>query len=193
MKYFLKYFLLLSLPIPIAAFAQSRDEELLDWSASRKLTWNDYKASPEPGSDAAASTTSYLAIEYNITRNSFDYKIESRFSKTRSWGLHKTAYILSHEQGHFDIAEVFARKLNKQMSEYRFNKRTYQQDLNEIYHDILGEKEKVQNDYDKETNHSIKKEKQAEWLMKIEKMLEEYEDFSNYWGKLQSVLGFKPD
>ena len=180
MKYFLKYFLLLSLPIPIAAFAQSRDEELLDWSASRKLTWNDYKASPEPGSDAAASTTSYLAIEYSITRNSFDYKIESLFSKTRSWGLHKTAYILSHEQGHFDIAEVFARKLNKQMSEYRFNKRTYQQDLNEIYHDILGEKEKVQNDYDKETNHSIKKEKQAEWLMKIEKMLEEYEDFSNY-------------
>jgi len=162
-------------------FAQSKNEELLDWSASRRLTWNDYKANPDPGSDAAASTTSYLAIEYNISNSSFSYKIQSRFSKTRSWGLHKTKYILSHEQGHFDIAEIFARKLNKQMSEYRFNKKTYQQDLNEIYQEILDEKEKMQNDYDKETNHSINKEKQAEWLKKIAKMLEEYDEYSDYY------------
>jgi hypothetical protein len=180
MKHLLKYFLLLFLIIPILTDAQNKDEELLDWSASRKLTWNDYKASPEPGSDAAASTTSYLAIEYNISSSSFGYKIQSRFSKTRSWGLHKTDYILSHEQGHFDIAEIFARKLNKQMSGYSFNKRTYQQDLNKIYHDILDEKEKMQDDYDKESDHSINKEKQAEWLKKISEMLKEYKDFAGY-------------
>jgi Bacterial protein of unknown function (DUF922) len=177
---FKNVFLVIFLAAANLSFAQSNNEELLDWSASRKLTWNDYKASPDPNSDAAASTTSYLAIEYNITSSSFGYNIESRFSKTRSWGLHKTAYILSHEQGHFDIAEIFARKLNKQMSEYRFNKRTYQQDLNKIYHDILDEKEKMQNDYDKETNHSIKKEKQTEWLEKIAKMLEEYAEYADY-------------
>jgi len=173
-------FLVIFLAVANLSFAQSKNEELLDWSASRKLTWNDYKASPDPNSDAAASTTSYLAIEYNISSSSFGYKIQSRFSKTRSWGLHKTAYILSHEQGHFDIAEIFARKLNKEMSEYKFNKRTYQQDLNKIYNKILDEKEKMQNDYDKETNHSIKKEEQAEWLKKIAKMLEEYKDFAEY-------------
>lgn len=180
MKDLLKYFFLFCIIIPMVAFAQSNDEELLDWTASRKLTWNDYKASPDPQSDAAASTTSYLAIEYNITNSSFGYKIQSRFSKTRSWGLYKTDYILSHEQGHFDIAEIFARKLNKEMSEYRFNKRTYQQDLNRIYHDILDEKEKMQNDYDQETNHSINKEKQVEWLKKIAKMLEEYDEYAGY-------------
>src|SRR5258705_4867657 len=121
MKDLLKYFLFLFFITPVVAFAQSKDEELLDWSASRKLTWNDYKASPDPNSDAAASTTSYLAIEYNITSSNFGYKIQSMFSKTRSWGLHKTVYILNHEQGHFDIAEIFARKLNKEMSEYKFN------------------------------------------------------------------------
>lgn len=166
--------------IPSFLFAQSNNEELLEWSGSRKLTWKDYTARPDPGSDAAASTTSYLAIEYNISSNSFGYKIKSRFSKTRSWGIHKTDYILSHEQGHFDIAEIFARKLNKKMSEYKFNKRTYQQELNKIYQDILDEKEKVQNDYDKQTNHSINKEKQAEWLKKIENMLKEYKDFAGY-------------
>ena len=180
MKYILKYFLLFFLLAPSALFAQSNDEELLDWSASRKLSWADYKANPKPESDAAASTTTYLGIDYNISSTSFSYRIQSRFSKTRSWGLHKTDYILSHEQGHFDIAEIFARKLNKKMSEYSFNKRTYQQDLNKIYHDILDEKEKMQNDYDKETNHSINKEKQAEWLKKIKAKLDEYEDFAGY-------------
>jgi hypothetical protein len=180
MKEILKYMFLLLFISPFVSFGQIKDEELLDWSASRKLTWSDYKASPDTESDAAASTTSYLAIEYDITSFSFGYKIQSRFSKTRSWGLYKTPYILSHEQGHFDIAEIFARKLNMNMSEYTFNKRTYQPDLNKIYNDILEEKEKMQNNYDKETNHSINKEKQAEWLKKIATMLEDLQKFSDY-------------
>ncbi len=176
----LKRFLLLSFLLPSILFAQSKDEELMAWNAARKLTWSDYKASPNPESDAAASTTTYLAIDYNISSTSFSYKIQSLFSKTRSWGLHKTNYILSHEQGHFDIAEVFARKLHKKMGEYKFNKKTYQKDLRKIYDEVTDEKEEVQNQYDRETRHSINKEKQAEWLKKIAEMLEEYKDYADY-------------
>lgn len=176
----MKYFFALLFFIPVIVSAQSKDEELLEWNASKKLTWNDYKANPDPSTDAAASTTTYLSIEYNITSTSFGYKIKSNFSKTRSWGLHKTDYILTHEQGHFDIAEIFARKLNKLMGEYKFDWKTYRQDLKKIYDDVLNEKEKMQNDYDEETNHSINKEKQEEWLKKINKMLEDYKNFAGY-------------
>ncbi len=179
MQKLLKY-LLLFLLIPVGVEAQDKDEELLNWNASRKLNWADYKASPDPGSDAAASTTTYLGIEYNITPNNFSYKIQSRFSRTRSWGLHKTAYILSHEQGHFDIAEIFARKLHQKMSAYKFNSKTFRKDLKKIYEEITKEKEDMQNEYDKETRHSIHKGKQAEWLKNIEQMLEEYEPYKNY-------------
>ncbi len=180
MKNFTGYIVLAILFQPMILSAQEAGEELLDWSHSRRLTWADYKAKPNPGSDAAASTTTYLGISYNINTHDFGYTIELKFSKTRSWGLHKTPYILSHEQGHFDIAEFFTRKLNKKMSEYKFDRRTYQQDLKKIYQDILDEKEEMQNDYDKETNHSINKEKQAEWLKRIVKMLEEYKEYSDY-------------
>jgi hypothetical protein len=176
----LQKLILCCLLLPSVLSAQSKDEELLEWNAARKLTWSDYKASPNPESDAAASTTTYLGIDYNISSTSLSYKIQSLFSKTRSWGLHKTAYILGHEQGHFDIAEVFARKLHKEMSEYKFNKKTYQKDLQKIYNEVTGEKEDVQNEYDRETRHSINKEKQAEWLRKIAKMLEEYKDYADY-------------
>ena len=180
MKYLLPYILVCFLLMPTFQFAQSKEEELIDWSASQRLTWHDYKGSPNPNSDAAASTTTYLGIDYSITSTNYSYKIQSRFSKTRSWGLHKSDYILSHEQGHFDIAEVFARKLNKEMSKYKFNKKTYQKDLHKIYEDVTKEKEEVQNDYDSETRHSINRRKQAEWLKKIEEMLEEYNEYADY-------------
>lgn len=174
------YILAILFLLPIFADAQQNSEDLVDWSASKKLTWSDYKAGPNPNSDAAASTTTYLGIEYNISQDGMGFKIQCRFSRTRSWGRHKSEYILQHEQGHFDIAEIFARKLNKEMLEYKFNKKTYAKDLDKIYNDLMKEKEETQNKYDRESNHSIIKEKQMEWLKKINEMLEEYKAYAGY-------------
>ena len=66
------------------------------------------------------------------------------------------------------------------MSTYKFNAKTYQKDLQKIYEDVTKEKEDIQNKYDKETNHSIRKEEQAVWLKKIKLMLEEYADWAAY-------------
>lgn len=165
---------------PIASLAQDRNEETIAWAPARKLAWTDFKANPDPASDAAASTTTLIGIEYNIANNNLTYNINCRFSKDRSWGLHKTPYILAHEQGHFDIAEIFARKLHKAMSEYNFDKKSFQKDLKRIYQDIMKEKEEWQEKYDKETRHSINKQKQAEWLEKIETTLNELVAFASY-------------
>ena len=173
----LKY---LAILFPAFSLAQDANEELIAWSPHYKLTWADYKARPETGSDVAATTTTYIGIEYNINASGFSYKIQCRFSKDRSWGLHKTPYILSHEQGHFDIAEIFARKLHKAMRAYRFNQRTYQHDLKTIYEKLMNEKEAMQDEYDRETNHSINREKQAAWLIKIEQYLDDYRDYAAY-------------
>jgi hypothetical protein len=163
-----------------SATGQGKNEELIPWKENQKLTWADYKGKVQTGSDAAASTATYLGIEYNFNKHGFDYKITCSFSKTKSWGLHKTDYILGHEQGHFDIAEIFARKLNKQMSEYVFDKNTFKDELKNIYMTLTAEKDDFQNQYDKETNHSINKDKQAEWLKKIQEELKTLNTFSNY-------------
>ena len=162
------------------SFCQESNEELIYWNSNYKLSWEDYKGKADPNSDAAASTATYLGIDYNLGREGLTYKITCSFSKAKSWGRHKTGHILSHEQGHFDITEIFARKLNKKMKEYKFDRNSFKTDLRKIYQEAMNEKEKMQNDYDNETNHSINTEKQAEWLTKIQKMLEEYKDFGNY-------------
>jgi hypothetical protein len=166
--------------IPSLGFSQEADEELIDWKDHKQLTWADYKGKPDPNSDAAASTTTYLGIEYNISPKGFKFKIQCRFSRNRSWGLAKTDYILKHEQGHFDIAEIFARKLNKEMSEYEFDDKTFKKDLRNIYEKITKEKEDFQNQYDKETDHSRRAVRQAEWLVKINEMLDDLKDYSSY-------------
>ena len=174
---------MLAILFALPALLQAQDnvkEELIPWSAGRKLTWADYKAKPDSNSDAAASTTTYLGIEYSMKNSVLGYKITCSFSKDRSWGLHKNDHILNHEQGHFDIAEIFARKLNMEMGNYTFNKKSYQQDLRKIYKDILKQKEEFQDEYDKETNHSINKEKQSAWSKKIANMLEEYKAYAGY-------------
>ena len=166
--------------LPLYSPAQEEDKELMSWSATKKLAWSDYKGNPDPGSDAAATTTTYLGFEYNIRSNKFSYEIDCMFSKNKSWGRSKTEYILSHEQGHFDIAEIFARKLNKKMMGYQYNKKNFREELNKIYNDILDEKEIFQTQYDNETDYSRNKDKQADWLKKIEKVLEELKDYSGY-------------
>jgi hypothetical protein len=175
-----KHLIPLVLLIPLLSFTQSKNEELIDWNASKRLAWSDYKGDPDPNSGAAATTTSYLGIEYNFKNNKITYKIVCRFSKNKSWGLYKTAHILGHEQGHFDITEIFARKLNKETSEYKFNTSTYQHDLQKIYDDIVKQKEQLQNLYDRETDFSRNSEKQAEWLIKIKEMLAALTDYAEY-------------
>ncbi|MET0392292.1 MAG: DUF922 domain-containing protein [Chitinophagaceae bacterium] len=166
--------------ILVPFLAPAQEEELVHWAAGQKLSWHDYKGRADRASGAAASTATYLGIDYNFSPKGLTYSITCSFSRNRSWGLHRTDYILSHEQGHFDIAEIFARRLNMKISAYRINRPTCKEDLKKIYGETVREKEEMQDAYDRETNHSINKEKQAEWLKKIEMLLLEYEAYAVY-------------
>ena len=66
------------------------------------------------------------------------------------------------------------------MRAYKFNKNNYQKELNRIYNEVADEKAAVQQQYDRETRHSIDEVKQAEWLTKISRMLEELKEYANY-------------
>ena len=87
---------------------------------------------------------------------------------------------MSHEQGHFDITEIFARKMAKAMDDYKFNPRTFRADLDTIYQQIMKEKEEYQERYDHETDYSRDKKMQAEWLKKIAEELEELDEWAGY-------------
>jgi hypothetical protein len=161
-------------------FPLGQDSSLIEWNAERKLNWNDFKAAPDPGSPNAALT--YSIIKYDFSYNETDgllFHIHCEFDKNISWGKTKTDYILSHEQGHFDITEIFARKLNKAFKEYK-PASNVKKDVNKIYLDTMHQLGDRQSQYDKETNSSINIAEQERWLKKIKDELKELVGFANY-------------
>ena len=154
--------------------------DYLPWAYARPLTWEDFMCEPKRNSDAVALTSTALGISYNVSSNQLHYEITCSFSKGKSWGLLRTPYILAHEQGHFDITEIYARKLHKELLDYKFSRRTFRQDVNDIYDRVVKEKENFQLTYDALTDHSRNKTVQKEWLEKSEELLTETEPYSDY-------------
>ena len=153
---------------------------LIPWNASRKLSWSDFKGNPDPHSSNAALTSSNINIEYGYDEKGFQYSISCSFDKNRSWVRIKNNEVLAHEQGHFDIAEINARKLNKLIQAYHFNAKTAQNDLNKLYQDAMKQHRLQQTQYDQETDFSRNRPNQEEWLTKIDQQLKETAPFANY-------------
>lgn len=164
---------------PWQPFANDNDQII--WRPDRKLNWDDFLCKPVRNTDAVALTSTTLSLAYRIHNGEIDYKINCGFSKSRSWGLLKTDYILAHEQAHFDITELYARKLHQALTGHTYNKATpMQKQINAVYEAVMKEKEAYQERYDNETSHSRNKVKQTEWLDTIEAQLAETELYAAY-------------
>lgn len=164
----------------IAIIPEEDEAEYIPWHPEQRLTWEDFQCEPKRGTDAVASTSTSLGIAYQMQAGQLTYHITCNFSKAKSWGLMRTDYILAHEQGHFDITEIFARKLNEALQNYEFNRRTFKKDINEIYQAIVRQKEEYQKMYDGESDHSRNRKAQYEWLERIQQLLDETEAFAYY-------------
>jgi Bacterial protein of unknown function (DUF922) len=162
------------------SFLPREKEEFIDWNAGHRLSWDDFKGKPAGAADEAANTNTFMGFDMSMRNNVVSYKISCRFSKSKSWVKVKTDHILQHEQGHFDIAEIFARKLNKAAKEYLAKKGSQPEKLGEVYQQVMKEKIALQTAYDDETDHSRNKEQQKEWLQKIETLLTELEPYADY-------------
>jgi hypothetical protein len=157
------------------------ENAFIDWEANRKLKWEDFKAAPDKNSPNAAETSSAIKFDYSYNGSELKYHISCQFDKNKSWGRVKTDYILSHEQGHFDITEIFARKLNKSLKEYKVGKLSdLTKDVNRMYENSMQQLHKMQTEYDSDTNNSINKTRQEEWINKIESELKVLETYAGY-------------
>jgi len=171
--------LLLSL-IAIDQTSPTASENIIPWSTSRKLVWADFKASPDGTSSNAALTNAKIVFNYGHNGKILKFNVRCGFDKNKSWARIKNDYILEHEQKHFDIAELYARKLYKALTEYQFKEKTVDKDLNAIYQKVMQEHFTTQAEYDSQTDHSLKQEEQKKWDEKIEQELKNTKAFANY-------------
>ncbi len=178
-------FFIYFISISSLVFSQSEDLKIY-WSEETRLTWEDFQGVPLEKTLFHANTNTGLSYSWGLKGTSqkmeLNYKVETFFYPKESWvrPTSKSEYLLKHEQLHFDISELHARKLRKLLANVdssKINKdsRDY---LNKLYEKIDKERGAMQNAFDKESNHSLNKEAELKWQKFVENELTKLEDFS---------------
>lgn len=85
--------------------------------------------------------------------------------------------LLKHEQGHFDIAELFARKFKIALDTANLNNNTINKAIEDILAKILAEKKAFDMLYDKETDFSNNVTNQTRWSKNILLQIEKLKDY----------------
>ena len=164
-----------------ATNAQDTDPVIL-WKNNLALRWDDFEGKPTgEHQQNAAMTFSNINIDLSKEGEKIVCEVECTFSKNKSWVKpgKESPHLLAHEQRHFDLGEVYARKIREAISKLKFTDvKEFQQDVAETYNSLLNEYRMQQELYDSETNHGLQKEQQEKWNKKIKAQLEDLKDFS---------------
>jgi len=161
-----------------------KHEKEIEWSPNRKLTWEDFKGSPKSMSNPniAAQTFCGFGFQTNYVTVLTKTKIfvTTTFTCNLSWvrsDQKNRADLLEHEQGHFDLCEVYARQLRKKLQEEKLTVFNLNTDANIIFKNIYTLYLDRQELYEKETRHGLEKQKQNEWRTMINNELHGLSDY----------------
>ncbi|CAM4190737.1 DUF922 domain-containing protein [Zobellia roscoffensis] len=162
----------------VCSVVSSQEEEVILWNADRKLQWSDFKGSYFKTEWAAATTASGISYSFTSFKKEgqlyLDFVVQSEFYPNKSWYRPELcdSVILSHEQLHFDISELYARKMRERLAKAQFTMNA-KAEVRAIYKTVLKELSDFQNKYDRETNFSRDLHKQLLWNKQIEAALKE--------------------
>jgi hypothetical protein len=174
--------------LSLSLFAQGPDG--IEYSESQKFHWGMFRGRINPkhiaemGKNTGAVTVSSLSYStVKFTPTSVVLKVSAKFHPHESWTrypkLRNPGHALNHEKRHFDLCEVYARKLRQRISETRFTRRNLNTQLKTIFAEMTSEHSAEQSKYDHETEHSIDPEQQLVWNKIIDHRLAELSDYED--------------
>lgn len=178
------YKVLVLFVLTLASVATSQAVELKKsstvlYSDSLVLTRKMFKGKPYDKSYMICTSFEY---DYKIVRDSVFVNAFSFMKKKESRPKKNVFFeerLLQHELYHLKITELWARIFCAKLSGKEIKKSNLNVYLNQQYRACNKECASMQDLYDKETNHSKIEDKQNEWELKIDNLLEEYKDYAN--------------
>lgn len=176
------YFILILSGI-FSSYAQETGNKIY-WQED-PLTWKDFQAVPVKSSSYQANTNAGLSFSWGIRSENgsveLHYEVLSYFNPHLSWVVpaSRNDYLLKHEQLHFDITELHARKLRRELANISVEKlgKNAKEVLNAYYEKMEKQRDFMQKKYDRETNHSINQEAEAKWQKFIRTEMNKLRDY----------------
>jgi len=147
------------------------------WSENRKLTWDDFRGPVNATSEESAAAT-HCGIGFKTSagpNGNPQVVVYNTFYTSRSWvrpdADAKVSSVLAHEQGHFDLCEIYTRILRERMNHFSFNVPDVKTALMAVYSQVQQEYESRQEAYEQETIHGTNISVQHKWQGVITKEL----------------------
>jgi hypothetical protein len=142
------------------------------WKDHGKLAWEDFRGPVNATSSESAAATDCGIGFKTVTPpggGTPEIVVYNTFFVNKSWVRSdaKIPEILEHEQGHFDLCEIYTRKLRERMNKYDLTSATMKKDLLRIYDEVSYEYEKRQDAYENETSHGTNLPRQEHWTKEI--------------------------
>ena len=149
------------------------------WAAGRPLAWSDFQGSPPSEGSEGAKTSYTLYSGWNCRGDVFEVRVIAGFRPRESWVkaivLNDSAQrrsILRHEQTHFDLTEVHARRMWRVLRDLSRPCAKTDAELNALVQRLAQDEKAEQRRYDDETNHGLLADKQAAWSRDVARRLE---------------------
>ncbi len=174
--------------LPLSGFSQTT--EGIEYSPSGIFHWGMFRGKINPkhlaemGRNTGAVTVSSLSYEtIDIDRSMVTLKVTARFHPRESWTryphLPHPDEALEHEKRHFDVCEVYARRLRQLISQTQFHPHNFDDVLRAMFKKVVAEYRSTQARYDQETQHSLDARQQALWNARIDRELELLADYAD--------------
>jgi len=154
----------------LVLFSSNSDStKIIYWDKNHRLDWKDFEGNPEYKYESISALTSSGIVHYTGCKDGqLIYKIKAYFEKDKSWVKEeaRTNHHLAHEQIHFDITELSARKLRQALSKRTF-KCGEEPEFENFIKAFLEQWQLEQKAFDMMTRHSLDKNQQRQWFYKV--------------------------
>jgi hypothetical protein len=161
------------------AFADPNDDDTIFWSLQHKLTWKNFKGKPGTVTNEQAFIRCGLTYSVNAINGEFSVTINGSCTASTSWAIDTTEELLSHEQGHFDLSEIYARKMRQATKGLSLNRDSIYKQMNVVYKQYSKLLKGEERSYDSITQYSHNLLEQKKWDIKIDSTLRALDAYRN--------------
>jgi len=153
-----------------------QDADTVYYAKARPLIWDDFKGKTSSRKYAAYIYPDFgynedITIKDGVVQVAFTLRVF--LAKSASWvnPSNQNAYVLNHEQRHFDIQKIFAEKFKDDLKKEKLTPDNFEGIINVQYLETRREIHRMQEKYDDETNHGLNTGQQESWNKFIDSQL----------------------
>lgn len=172
----------LALPQAFSQISKKMAQDTLIWAPDYFLSKEqDFKAKRSAyGNKVPAYVTTTIFLYQQEVNGQLVFNVEAIMLKSKSYMKEETPYSLRHEQLHFDICELFARKLRQKIAQKDFARvKDIVGEIQKMYNKVTEEWRREEEKYDNDTQHGINAAKQQIWNDNIAKQLKDFEAYAS--------------